>query len=78
MQGVRHVDRRPAHFAAVMLAAGPVLLGHPTVAEQRLQALAPTAGHSNWTETAVKLVGPFAHLSSPTAGMMPRLCACAF
>ncbi|MDP9600994.1 type II secretion system F family protein [Variovorax sp. NFACC27] len=38
----------------------------PTRTEQRLQAMAGPAGKSAWTETAVKLVGPFAQLSSPT------------
>ncbi|MES2248812.1 MAG: type II secretion system F family protein [Pseudomonadota bacterium] len=38
----------------------------PTRAAQRLQAVAPSAGKSAWTETAIKLVGPFAQLSSPT------------
>lgn len=57
-------------FAAVMLTAGALFFWlTPTAAAQRLQALAPTAVHSNWTETAVRLIGPFAHLSSPTAGI---------
>ncbi|PLC07226.1 type II secretion system protein [Variovorax sp. RO1] len=38
----------------------------PTRTAQRLQAVAPSSGKSAWTETAVKLVGPFAQLSSPT------------
>lgn len=38
----------------------------PTRTAQRLQAVAQPSGKSAWTETAVKLVGPFAQLSSPT------------
>ncbi len=38
----------------------------PSPTEQRLQALADPGRRSQWTETAVKLVGPFAQLSSPT------------
>ena len=57
-------------FAAIMLTAGGLFFWlTPTAAAQRLQALAPATSHSNWTETAVKLIGPFAHLSSPTAGI---------
>lgn len=57
-------------FTAVMLAAGALFLWvTPSVTEQRLQALAPASEDRGWTETVVKLVGPFAHLSSPTAGM---------
>lgn len=39
----------------------------PTRTEQRLQAVAMPAGKSAWTEKAVKIVGPFAQLSSPTS-----------
>jgi tight adherence protein C len=57
-------------FTALMLAAGALYFwATPTAAEQRLQALAPAAQDSGWTETAVKLIGPFAQLSSPTEGM---------
>lgn len=57
-------------FTAVMLAAGALFFWvTPTATAQRLQALAPTSQDSGWTETAVKLVGPFAQLSSPTAGI---------
>ncbi|MEX8191972.1 type II secretion system F family protein [Comamonas guangdongensis] len=57
-------------FTAVMLAAGALFFWiTPTTTEQRLQALAPTTDDRGWTETAVKLVGPFAQLSSPTAGI---------
>ncbi len=57
-------------FALVFLAvtlglAGLYLWWMPSEAERRLQALAPAADTS-WTETVVKLVGPFAQLSSPT------------
>ena len=54
-------------FTAVMLAAGALFFwATPTVAERRLQSLTPTSQDKGWTETVVKLVGPFAHLSSPT------------
>lgn len=57
-------------FTALMLAAGALFFWlTPTAAAQRLQALAPAAGQSHWTETAAKLVGPFAQLSSPTEGI---------
>lgn len=57
-------------FTALMLAAGALFLWvTPTATEQRLQALAPASKESHWTETAVKLVGPFAQLSSPTEGV---------
>ncbi|MEP6875230.1 MAG: type II secretion system F family protein [Burkholderiales bacterium] len=38
----------------------------PTRTGQRLQAMSDTPRKSQWTETAVKIVGPFAQLSSPT------------
>ncbi|WP_395316094.1 type II secretion system F family protein [Variovorax sp. UC74_104] len=54
-------------FLAVSLAIiGLAVWLSPTRTEQRLQAVAMPAGKSAWTETAVKLVGPFAQLSSPT------------
>lgn len=54
-------------FLAVSLAiAGLAVWMSPTRTEQRLQAVAPSAGKANWTETAVRIVGPFAQLSSPT------------
>lgn len=57
-------------FTALMLAAGAVFFWlTPTATAQRLQALAPASGQSHWTETAAKLVGPFAQLSSPTEGI---------
>src|SRR5688572_7501032 len=53
-------------FLAVTLGlAGLYLWWMPSEAERRLQALAP-APDTTWTETVVKLVGPFAQLSSPT------------
>ena len=57
-------------FALVFLAvtlglAGLYLWWMPSEAERRLQVLAP-APDTSWTETVVKLVGPFAQLSSPT------------
>ena len=48
--------------------AGLVLWWTPTRAEQRLQAVAPAPaadGGQHWTDTAVKVVGPFANLSLP-------------
>ncbi|MBT2322937.1 type II secretion system F family protein [Variovorax paradoxus] len=55
-------------FLAVMLAiAGVYLWLAPSKAEQRLQAMMHPTGGPEWTETVVKIVGPFAHLSSPTA-----------
>ena len=57
-------------FTALMLVACALFFWvTPTATAQRLQALAPTARDRGWTETVVKLVGPFAHLSSPTAGL---------
>ena len=54
-------------FLSVSLAViGLAVWLSPTRAAQRLQAVAQPAGKSSWTETAVKLVGPFAQLSSPT------------
>jgi tight adherence protein C len=57
-------------FALVFLTvtlglAGLYLWWMPSEAERRLQALAP-APDTSWAETVVKLVGPFAQLSSPT------------
>lgn len=55
-------------FLAVSLAVvGVAVWLSPTRTEQRLQAVALPAGKSAWTETAVKIVGPFAQLSSPTS-----------
>jgi tight adherence protein C len=57
-------------FIALMLAAGAMFFWMaPTATEQRLQALAPAAQDRGWTETVVKLVGPFAHFSLPAAGL---------
>ena len=54
-------------FLAVALALGGFFIWlTPTRAEQRLQALSNPTGKSQWIETAVKIVGPFAQLSSPT------------
>ena len=38
----------------------------PSQTDRRLQALTGAAEKSPWTETIVKIVGPFAQLSSPT------------
>jgi tight adherence protein C len=55
-------------FLAVSLAiAGLAVWMSPTRTAQRLQAVAPSSGRSSWTETAVRIVGPFAQLSSPTS-----------
>ncbi|HWT19676.1 MAG TPA: type II secretion system F family protein [Variovorax sp.] len=54
-------------FVAVSLAIGGFAVWMlPTRTEQRLRAVAPSSVKSAWTETAVKIVGPFAQLSSPT------------
>lgn len=54
-------------FLAVTLAlAGLFLWLMPTRAEQRLQTISGQAAKSPWTESVVKIVGPFAQLSSPT------------
>ncbi|MEJ1168029.1 type II secretion system F family protein [Variovorax sp. CCNWLW235] len=54
-------------FVTVSLAVGGFAVWMlPTRTEQRLRAVAPSSGKSAWTETAVKIVGPFAQLSSPT------------
>ena len=54
-------------FITVSLAIGGfVVWVLPTRTEQRLRAVTPSSGKSAWTETAVKIVGPFAQLSSPT------------
>lgn len=54
-------------FVTVSLAIGGFAIWMlPTRTEQRLRAVAPSSGKSAWTETAVKIVGPFAQLSSPT------------
>ncbi|MDR6886189.1 MULTISPECIES: type II secretion system F family protein [Variovorax] len=54
-------------FVAVSLAVGGFAVWMlPTRTEQRLRAVTPSSGKSAWTETAVKIVGPFAQLSSPT------------
>ncbi|MDP9962507.1 tight adherence protein C [Variovorax paradoxus] len=54
-------------FVAVSLAIGGFAVWMlPTRTEQRLRAVTPSSDKSAWTETAVKIVGPFAQLSSPT------------
>ncbi|MET3474878.1 type II secretion system F family protein [Variovorax atrisoli] len=55
-------------FLAVSMAiVGVAVWLSPTRTERRLQAVAMPAGKSAWTEKAVKIVGPFAQLSSPTS-----------
>jgi tight adherence protein C len=54
-------------FLAVSLGlAGLFFWLAPSRAGQRLQALSGTPKSSQWAETVVKVVGPFAQLSSPT------------
>jgi tight adherence protein C len=54
-------------FLAVTLGlAGLFFWLMPSRTGQRLQAMSGAPKQSQWTETAVKIVGPFAHLSSPT------------
>ncbi|VTU22065.1 Flp pilus assembly protein TadB [Variovorax sp. PBL-H6] len=53
-------------FLAVTLTlVGLLVWLTPSHAEQRLQAFAGDDGKSQWTETAVKIVGSFAQLSTP-------------
>jgi tight adherence protein C len=53
-------------FLAVVLTLGGVFIWlTPTKTEQRLQAMAQPTGKSQWTESVVKIVGPFAQLSAP-------------
>jgi tight adherence protein C len=54
-------------LAVTMALAGLVIWFTPTRTEERVRALAPQDDKSAWTETMVRLVGPFAQLSSPTA-----------
>lgn len=57
-------------FVALMLVAAAMFSWMvPTATEQRLQSLAPAPADQGWTQTVVKLVGPFAHFSLPTGGM---------
>src|SRR4051812_24198670 len=53
-------------FAVTLGLSGLFLWLAPTRIEQRLQAISGPARKSQWTETAVQLVGPFANLSAPT------------
>jgi tight adherence protein C len=53
-------------FLAVSMGlAGLFLWFAPTRAEQRLKVMAGPVEKSNWTETVVKVAGPFARLSTP-------------
>jgi tight adherence protein C len=53
-------------FVAVALGAAAFFLWlTPTRAEQRLQVMSGPGEKSDWTETVVKLAGPFAKLSTP-------------
>ena len=54
-------------FLAVTFAMVAVFMWlTPSRTTQRVQALAGTAKKSQWTETAVKIAGPLARLSTPT------------
>jgi tight adherence protein C len=54
-------------FLAVTLALGGLYLFFaPTRAEQRLQTMVAPPEKGQWSETVVKLAGPFAQLSVPT------------
>ena len=54
-------------FLAVTLSFGGLFIWlTPSQTEQRLQAMSGSSGKSDWTETVVKIVGPFARLSKPT------------
>ncbi|CAN7310273.1 type II secretion system F family protein [Variovorax sp. LjRoot290] len=53
-------------FFVVILTLGGVFLWlTPSKTEQRLQAMSNPTGKSQWTESVVKIVGPFAQLSAP-------------
>ena len=53
-------------FAVTFGLVGGYLWLAPTKTGQRLQALAGAREKSPWTETLVKIAGPFARLSTPT------------
>jgi tight adherence protein C len=53
-------------FCVTFGIAGLALWLLPTRSEQRLQAVAGPVGETHWTETAVRIVGPFANLSTPS------------
>ena len=53
-------------FAVTFGLVGGYLWLAPTKTKQRLQALAGASEKSTWTETIVKIAGPFARLSTPT------------
>jgi tight adherence protein C len=54
-------------FLCVSLAVGGIALWlTPTRAQQRLSADAAPAAGGGWSETVVRIVGPFANLSTPT------------
>lgn len=52
-------------FAVVLTFGGVFLWLTPSKTEQRLQAMSDSTGKSQWTESVVKIVGPFAQLSAP-------------
>ena len=53
-------------FAVTFGLVGAYLWLAPTKTVQRLQALSGAREKSSWTETLVKIAGPFARLSTPT------------
>ena len=53
-------------FAVTFGLIGTFLWLAPSKTAQRLQAMAGPAGKSQWTATILKIVGPFAKLSTPT------------
>lgn len=53
-------------FAVTSALAAIFMWVTPSRTGQRLQEMTATDDRSQWTETVVKLVGPFAQLSSPT------------
>jgi tight adherence protein C len=55
-------------FAVVLTLGGVFLWLTPSKTEQRLQAMSNPTGKSQWTESVVKIVGPFAQLSAPPIG----------
>jgi tight adherence protein C len=52
-------------LSVLLLGAAAFLYLSPSKTEQRLQGLAPAPQTTDWTETFVKLSGPFARLSTP-------------
>src|SRR5690349_19092037 len=53
-------------LSVVLLAAAALLYYSPSRTQQRLQGFAPPQQPSDWTESFVKVAGPFAKLSTPS------------